>query len=53
MVPHITQMPAGCRFHTRCPYATGACENTCPDMRDLGNGHLVRCLRDDLGEEAR
>ena len=44
MVPHITQMPQGCRFHTRCPYAQEDCRQTCPDLVDIGGGHCVRCF---------
>jgi oligopeptide/dipeptide ABC transporter ATP-binding protein len=41
-VPSPANPPAGCRFHTRCPYATERCK-TIPPMADLGNGHLVAC----------
>lgn len=52
MVPHITQMPEGCRFHTRCPYACEDCRTACPDLSDAGSGHLVRCSHYlDLKEE--
>ncbi len=53
MVPHITQMPEGCRFNTRCPYACEDCKNICPELKDLGNGHSVRCLHYKEIEEAR
>lgn len=43
-VPHITQMPEGCHFHPRCPYATEACSKAIPELKDLGNGHCVRCF---------
>ena len=33
----------GCRFAPRCPYATEACFNTTPELRDLGEGHFVAC----------
>ena len=32
----------GCRFRSRCPYATAQCEQT-QCVIDLGNGHKVRC----------
>ncbi len=35
--------PPGCRFHTRCPYATERCSNEEPSLRDLGGGHQVAC----------
>ena len=41
VVPHITQMPAGCHFAPRCPYATPECSAACPELTDAGNGHMV------------
>lgn len=37
--------PSGCRFHTRCPYATEACRQTEQALEDAGGGHLVACQR--------
>lgn len=51
VVPHITEMPKGCHFHPRCPYATELCRQSCPLMTDLGNGHQVRCHLADRGRE--
>lgn len=45
VVPHITAMPTGCRFCTRCPYATEKCHAECPELQDVGNGHMVSCHR--------
>jgi len=45
VVPHITQMPEGCHFAPRCPYATEKCHESCPPIMDAGNGHQVRCWR--------
>lgn len=45
VVPHITDMPSGCRFAPRCPYATERCRAQCPDIVDAGEGHMVRCFR--------
>ena len=41
-IPSPVNPPAGCRFHTRCPYATEQCK-TAPSVVDLGNGHKVAC----------
>lgn len=43
-IPSLIDPPSGCRFHPRCPRATAACSAAIPAMRDLGNGHLVRCV---------
>jgi peptide/nickel transport system ATP-binding protein len=42
-IPSATNIPPGCRFHPRCPYATDICKREEPEYRDLGNGHLVAC----------
>lgn len=44
-VPHITQMPNGCHFHPRCPYAQGICRECCPELVETSPGHQVRCFR--------
>lgn len=45
VVPHITQMPSGCHFAPRCPYATEACKAACPELTEVEPGHWVRCDR--------
>jgi peptide/nickel transport system ATP-binding protein len=42
--PDMARLPAGCRFHPRCPLAVEACTETAPDLYPV-NGSLVRCLR--------
>ena len=44
-VPPLTNMPEGCHFHPRCPYATNACRTQKPSMVHREEGHMVRCLR--------
>ncbi|WP_367924893.1 ABC transporter ATP-binding protein [uncultured Ruthenibacterium sp.] len=44
-VPSLADMPEGCRFHPRCPYATDACRSTAPDLLEVAPGRKVRCLR--------
>ena len=41
--PSPINMPSGCAFHTRCPYATEECRTKVPEFRDMGNGHFVAC----------
>jgi oligopeptide/dipeptide ABC transporter ATP-binding protein len=38
-------MPPGCRFHPRCPYAEPACHETAPELAELNDARLSRCLR--------
>lgn len=43
IVPSLQQMPAGCRFHTRCGYAQERCKQEQPQLTAAGDGHQVRC----------
>ena len=43
-VPSLAQMPEGCRFRPRCPYATAGCEAE-QTMQELAGGRRVRCWR--------
>lgn len=45
VVPHITQMPVGCHFAPRCPYADAQCHEKCPALQEACDGHRVRCFR--------
>ncbi len=42
-IPSPIDPPAGCRFHTRCPYAAPACSQQAPELKDVGAGHQVAC----------
>lgn len=42
-VPSLAQRPAGCEFHTRCPYAQDRCRREVPERRLIGDDHWVRC----------
>jgi oligopeptide/dipeptide ABC transporter ATP-binding protein len=42
-VPNPARHPSGCRFHPRCPFSTDECRNEAPEMRELREGHMVRC----------
>ncbi len=43
MVPSILSMPKGCKYSTRCDKVYDRCEREETELRDIGNGHLVRC----------
>lgn len=42
-IPSPAKPPAGCKFHTRCPYAKERCTNEVPQYKDAGSGHFVAC----------
>ncbi|MCK9420529.1 MAG: ABC transporter ATP-binding protein [Nitrospirae bacterium] len=42
-IPSPTQVPLGCRFHTRCIYRFEPCDKIVPKTTDLGNSHFVDC----------
>lgn len=42
-IPSPANPPSGCRFHTRCKYATEECKTVEPSLKDIGDGHLVAC----------
>jgi len=45
-VPDPAHYPAGCTFHPRCRHADPAlCSVDIPELEDVGDAHLVRCLR--------
>lgn len=41
--PSPINVPSGCRFHPRCPYAQEICVRELPEDRDMGEGHFVAC----------
>jgi len=42
-IPNPANPPSGCKFHTRCPYATDKCKNVEPEFRKISEGHEVAC----------
>ena len=44
-VPPPFALPAGCRFHPRCPFAEDACTKEVPALKSIQPGHEVACLR--------
>ena len=46
-VPSPVELPTGCRFHTRCPYAFDRCRVEEPRLQEVMPGHFAAChLRD-------
>jgi len=42
-IPSPANPPSGCKFHTRCPYATERCAQEAPCQKEIEPGHFVVC----------
>lgn len=42
-VPSPSNPPPGCRFHTRCRFATDKCKIEEPELKEVRNNHFVAC----------
>ena len=51
MVPQLDNMPQGCSFHPRCPYAMDICKEKRPALTTAENGRKVRCFKYSTEEE--
>lgn len=45
LTPDPTNLPKGCIFHPRCPYAAEKCARDYPENIQIGESHYVRCFR--------
>jgi oligopeptide/dipeptide ABC transporter ATP-binding protein len=42
-VPSPKNPPSGCKFHTRCPFATDKCRTELPVLKEYEDQHQVAC----------
>lgn len=49
--PDPVHLPKGCKFCTRCAYATEKCQNEHPELYQSSEGHFVRCFLKSQGGE--
>lgn len=43
LMPDPMDLPSGCTFHPRCPYAVPECSAQKPEVIEMAPGHLVAC----------
>ena len=43
-IPSPVNVPAGCKFWQRCPYAREQCKREAPPLREVAPGHCVACF---------
>lgn len=43
LMPNPAELPSGCKFNPRCPYATDRCRDVSPEKTYLNEEHYVRC----------
>jgi peptide/nickel transport system ATP-binding protein len=52
IMPEPSDLPSGCKFHTRCPYATETCSDGPVPVVDLGGTHRCQCHNIEAVREA-
>lgn len=53
LTPDPTDLPSGCTFHPRCPYACEECSRQVPKHLEVEPGHTISCHRFDDTKEAK
>ncbi len=51
LMPDPTDLPEGCSFQPRCPYAMERCKGEAPALEEIGPGHYCRCHHVSKGGE--
>ncbi|MGQ4911536.1 MAG: ABC transporter ATP-binding protein [Candidatus Thorarchaeota archaeon] len=41
--PNLLDLPKGCKFHPRCPFAKDICKTEEPEFREIEKGHYAKC----------
>ncbi|MFB6129804.1 MAG: ABC transporter ATP-binding protein [Salinigranum sp.] len=50
--PEMTNLPEGCNFRTRCPFADSECRESEPPLAETDDGRAVACFKTDAVERA-
>jgi len=48
-IPDASNIPRGCRFNPRCPFASEECRREEPGLTEVTRGHFVACFKPLLG----
>lgn len=43
-LPSVENLPLGCKFHTRCPFATEKCKKQTPQITYFSESHYCKCF---------
>ena len=49
--PDLSELPSGCSYHPRCPFATDKCRSETPPLVSVGEGHESACWYADRLDE--
>jgi oligopeptide/dipeptide ABC transporter ATP-binding protein len=52
-LPSLVNLPSGCSFHPRCPFATDRCRHDIPPLIEVAPGHVSACHFPERAEEFR
>ena len=53
LMPDPTNLPAGCKFHPRCPHCMPICQQQEPEPVQIGHSHIIKCFLYEQTEEGR
>lgn len=53
IVPDALHFPSGCKFHTRCEFATERCKNEEPELVEVESNHFAACWNIEKLEAAK
>jgi oligopeptide/dipeptide ABC transporter ATP-binding protein len=43
LTPSLLDLPSGCTFNPRCPYAEDKCRTDKPEYKTASKGHMISC----------
>lgn len=43
--PLFSDLPQGCKFHPRCKFKIDKCTQAEPELKEVSDGHVSRCIR--------